>query len=258
MAYSLKYTYNDAKRHYIVAGWANIALNDKVIIPAIYNDGIHGEHSVAVIGYEAFKDCKTLTSINIPYSVTTIAVRAFYGCESLRTITLSLGLIKIETGAFAFCTNLTSITIPDTVTSLGLAAFNNCGLLRNVVISNKLTSIPGYAFQYCYSLTNITIPDSVTSIGDYAFLNCHNLKTVILFPETPPELGSGVIPSTISTIYVQQSSKGSYKIAKKWAAFSKKIVSDNLYLSFVRFNQKNKEYIAQQIQALKEYIDGRL
>ena len=282
MAYNLSYTYDNVAKHYLVAGWADITPTDKVIIPPKYDDGIHGVHSVAKIGYEAFRDCETLTSINIPYSVTTIIERAFYGCKNLTSINIPYGVTKIESGAFAFCTSLTSITIPDSVTSLGVGAFNNCNSLRSVIISNNLTSISDYAFQYCYRLTSITIPDSVTSIGKYAFLNCyqllgvivgnnvtlidnrafqgcHNLRTTVLLPETPPTLGDSIYFETgITTIYVQYSVKETYKTAENWSLFADKITDDDFYLSFARFNQKNKEYIAKQIKSLQEYIDGRL
>ena len=282
MAYRLIYTYADAGQHYLVAGWADITPTDKVVIPPTYDDGIHGVHPVAKIGYEAFRDCETLTSINIPYSVTTIVGYAFYGCKNLTSINIQYGLIQINAGAFAFCTSITSITNPDSVTSLGEAAFNNCNSLRSVIISNNLTSIPDYAFQHCYSLKSITIPDSVTSIGKYAFLycfqlsgvivgnnvtlidngafrGCHNLITTVLLPETPPTLGDSVYFETaITTIYVQYSAKETYKTAENWSLFADKINDNDFYLSFARFNQKNKEYIAQQIKLLQEYIDGRL
>lgn len=282
MAYSLKYTYDRVAQHYLVAGWVDITSHDKVIIPPTYDDGAHGVHPVAKIDYEAFSGCEILKSINIPYSVTTISVKAFYGCKNLKSINIPYGVIEIESGAFAFCTNLTSITIPDSVTSLGEGAFNNCNSLRSVTISNNLTSIPNYAFQYCYSLKNVTIPDSVKSIGKYAFLycdqllgvifgnnvthiddgafrSCHNLKTTVLLPATPPTLGESVYYETpITTIYVQHSAKELYKTAEKWSLFADKICDDDFYLSFARFNQKNKEYIAQQIKLLQEYIDGRL
>lgn len=116
-----------------------------------------------------------------------------------------------------------------------------------MTIPNSVTSINDGVFRNCRGLTSIVIPDSVTHIGLSAFNGCTNLKQLILFPSTPPSLGSNSIPTTVQTIYVQQSSKAAYQTAANWAAFAtepnNKIVSDNLYLSFVRFNQKNKEYI---------------
>lgn len=112
---------------------------------------------------------------------------------------------------------------------------------------HPVTSIGNHVFEDCSSLTSVTIGNGVTSIGYQAFENCTNLKQLVLFPETPPDLGSGAIPNNVQSIYVQQSSKAAYQAAANWAAFATKIVGDNLYLSFVRFNQKNKEYINEKI-----------
>ena len=63
--------------------------------------------SVTSIGREAFRWCKSLTSINIPDSVTSIGDLAFLRCESL-----------------------TGINIPDSVTSIGYWAFYECKNLK--------------------------------------------------------------------------------------------------------------------------------
>ena len=283
MAYSLTYFYRQTSKTYSVSGASNITTDDGVvIIPSTYNDGTNGEHPVTDIRAEAFKNCYGLTSVTIPDSVTSIGSSAFSGCSGLKSITIpfvgatkdgtsnahfgyifgassntnnsahvpsSLKTVVITGGtrigdwAFNDCSSLTSVTIGNSVTSIGNHAFNSCSSLTSITIPNGVTSIKVRAFNGCSSLTSITIPNSVTSIGDFAFNGCTNLKQLILFPSTPPSLVSNSIPTTVQTIYVQQSSKAAYQSAANWSAFASKIVSDNLYLSFVRFNQKNKEYI---------------
>ena len=223
-----------------------------------------------------YTDGKTEHTIVIS-GLKSISTYSFYGCNNLTSVNIGNVVTLIGSGAFAYCSNLTSVVIPDSVTTLSGGVFNNCTSLKSVIMSNNLTSIPDYTFQYCTSLTSITIPDSVksigyaaflhcnsltsvtignsvTSIGDLAFYECSSLKQLILFPSYPPTVDSYTIPATISKIYVQQSSKAAYQAATNWNAFAteqnNKIVSDNLYLSFVRFNQKNKEYISEQIRAL--------
>ena len=206
--------------------------------------------SVTSIGSSAFWGCSKLTSITIPDSVTSIGDSAFYNCRGLTSVTIPDSVTSIGDRAFYGCSKLTSIAIPDGVTRIGDSTFENCSGLTSVIIGNGVTSIGSYAFLDCIKLTSITIPDGVTSIGTYVFSNCKSLKQLILFPSTPPTLGSSAIPTTISKIYVQQSSKTAYQAATNWTTFASKIVSDNIYLSFVRFNQKNKEYIEKKINNL--------
>ena len=49
--------------------------------------------SVTSIGYGAFYDCESLTSIIIPNSVTSIGENAFCGCVNLASITVPANLI---------------------------------------------------------------------------------------------------------------------------------------------------------------------
>ena len=179
-------------------------------------------------------------------SSTTVNTHTYTDGKTEHTIAIS-GLTSISNDWFKDCISLTSVTIGNSVTSIGADAFEFCSSLTSVTIPNSVTSIQASAFQNCSSLTSVTIGNSVTSIDSAAFANCSKLTQLILFPSTPPTLGSSAIPDNVQSIYVQQSSKAAYQAAMNWAAFASKIVSDNIYLSFVRFNQKNKEYINEKI-----------
>lgn len=188
---------------------------------------------------------------------TTVNTHTYTDGKTEHTIAIS-GLTSIATSAFMYCTSLTNITIGNSVTIINYQAFYRCSNLTSITIPNSVTSIGNQSFRHCTSLTSVTMPDSVTSIEASAFENCTNLKQLILFPSTPPTLGSDAIPANVQSIYVQQSSKVAYLAAINWAAFASKIVTDNIYLSFVQFNQKNKEYIDRKIDELKQYIDSKL
>ena len=144
---------------------------------------------VTSIGYCAFTDCSSLTSIIIPDSVTSIGEDAFSGCKSLKHITIPDGVTRIENDTFSYCSSLTSITIPDSVTSIENSAFYNCNSLESVTIGNSVTSIENGAFHGCYSLENIVIPDGVTSIGYAAFENCSSL-THVTIPNCVKSIGN--------------------------------------------------------------------
>ncbi len=136
-------------------------------------------NSVTSIGSYAFRGCSSLTSIEIPNSVTNIGDYAFYDCDSLTSVTIPDSVTSIGAGAFYGCSSLTSVTIGNSVTSIGSYAFEDCSSLTSIEIPNSVTSIGSYAFEDCSSLTSIEIPNSVTSIGSYAFCGCVNLKTVV-------------------------------------------------------------------------------
>lgn len=60
-----------------------------------------------------FRDCKSLTSITIPYSVTSIGVGAFLRCGNLTNITIPDSVTNIEEDAFKDCDNLCVYTVKD-------------------------------------------------------------------------------------------------------------------------------------------------
>ena len=136
----------------------------------------------------AFKNCSSLTSIEIPDSVTSICDDAFFGCSSLATITIPDSVTNIGRNAFAYCTGLTSITIPNSVTWISGSAFCECSGLTSITIPDGVTTIGDYAFYGCSGLTSITIPNSVTWIGEYAFHDCSKL-TNIEIPKAVTSIG---------------------------------------------------------------------
>ena len=223
------------------------------------------ETASTTVNTHTYTDGKTEHTIAIS-GLTSISNDWFKGCISLTSVTIGNSVTSIGGAVFLGCSSLTSVTIGNSVTSIGDYAFYNNSSLTSVTIGNSVTSIGADAFEYCSSLTSVTIPNSVTSIGNYAFYNCSSLIQLILFPSTPPTLVSNAIPDNIQSIYVQQSSKAAYQTATNWTTFSSKIASDNIYLSFVRFNQKNKEYIDGKVDGLStevapilsDYVDDTL
>ena len=98
------------------------------------------------IGNNAFRDCRFLTSIEIPDNVKSIGESAFKGCSSLTSIEIPAGVKSIGESAFEGCSSLTSIEIPNSVTSIGNYAFYNCSTLANVTIPESLVNMGISAF----------------------------------------------------------------------------------------------------------------
>ena len=158
---------------------------------------------IRVIANFAFKDCSSLTSINIPNSVTSIGDGAFASCTSLTSINIPNSVTSIGSSAFSCCTSLTSVQIPNSVTSINYLAFISCTSLTSINIPNSVTSIGNYAFAGCTILTKIILPNNVTSIGKFAFGDCTSL-TSINIPNSVTEIDRGAFEDCESlTIYVQ-------------------------------------------------------
>ena len=199
---------------------AKVEPNDKTVFGARYQSNewnsatgegvITFDNEITTIGYCAFYNCSSLTSVTIPDSVTAIGDGAFFGCSSLTSITIPNSVTVIGDSAFVDCCTLTSITIPDSVTTIGQHAFDGCSSLTSVTIPDSVTVIGYRAFSYCSSLTSVTIPDGVTVIGDGAFDGCSSL-TSITIPDSVTVIGDSAflgcgsltsitIPDSVTTI----------------------------------------------------------
>ena len=156
---------------------------------------------VASIGSAAFGDCAELMNVTIPESLRNIGEWAFSGCFALKSVTIPPNVERIGGGAFINCRGLTSVTIPAKVASIGVAAFSYCSALKqiNVDASNQtFTSIDGVLYTkdrsvliaFPNALTSVEMPKSVTNIGWCAFEGCSGLKSVTI-PEGVDSIESG-------------------------------------------------------------------
>ena len=152
--------------------------------------------SVTSIGWFAFYNYSSLTSINIPSSVTSIGWYAFDGCSSLTSINIPSSVTSIGHSAFSNCSSLTSINIPSSVGSFGDGVFAKCGALTAITVdaNNPWFSAEGCMlfnkekttlFSAVGSQKTYNIPSSVTSIREYAFVGCSALTTLTVDANNP-------------------------------------------------------------------------
>ncbi len=188
--------------NYCVVTGLGAETNTDIVIPETYQ-GI----PVKKIGYQAFKQCSSITSITIPEGVTIICSEAFFACANLTSVSIpasvtdidekafyaclkltsvniaensSLGAIDV--GTFANCVKLSSITIPASVQTIGEKAFEYCASLANVTVEegSLLKLIDGWAFSGCSALREIVLCEGVERINTLAFLQCTNLERIIM------------------------------------------------------------------------------
>ena len=90
------------------------------------------------IGARAFKDCKKLSTINLPTSLQTIGEEAFSGCLLLHLTDLPANIKTIEAATFRNCHALTAMALPTMLTRIGDEAFDGCSKLSEITVSSLL------------------------------------------------------------------------------------------------------------------------
>jgi len=142
------------------------------------------------IGKESFYGCKKIDNIEIK-SVDVIPDEAFKNCKSLTSVMLSPKLKSINAKAFEGCDSLETIEIPSAVSFISDSAFSGCIALQNINVDSKneyYCSIDGTLYNNSVTkliklpsgkkLINFIIPDTVNEIGDRAFDSCSSLETI--------------------------------------------------------------------------------
>ena len=185
-------------------------------------------NSVTSIGYGAFCNCSSLTSVTIPNSVTSIGGSTFEKCSSLTNVSIPNSVTSIGGSAFAACRSLMSVSIPNSVTSIGGSTFSGCSSLTSVTIPNSVTNIGSEAFWGCYSMTSVTIPNSVTNIGYSAFEDCSGLTSVTVERDTPVNIGKNTFSNrNNATLFVPYGRKAAYENADYWNEFKEIVEMSN-------------------------------
>ena len=155
-------------------------------------------NAVTSIGYSAFKNCSSWTSLlNIPNSVTSIGYSAFNNCRGLTgSLTIPDHVTFIGDFAFYNCRNLTgSLTLPSSVTSIQESTFSGCNGLNAVYYLGDIHQWCNIQFGESGAnplsrmhnlfidnelVTDLVIPETVTVIKNYAFQGATCLTSLIL------------------------------------------------------------------------------
>ena len=209
------------------------------------------------ISNNAFQDCTSLTSLNLPEGLWYIGENAFHSCTNLTSVNMLNGITRINRLAFWGCSGLTNITFPNSLSYIGEYAFYGCSnveyvqffsieswlnlwldqlfynaqfyldkvnikLLTTLNIPEGVTYIRNEAFKGFNKLTSIIIPSSITSIGNEAFYGCDNLTDIYCLSERVPSVGFDAFKDSYieyATLHVPAVSLDAYKTTPPWSDF---------------------------------------
>lgn len=204
------------------------------------------------ISADAFKDCKDMSTIQIPSSVNRIEDNAFENCKGLKKVVVSdiVAWCNIEYPSLSYSqsyntanplyyaghlysdenTEITGLEIPEGVKGIGPTAFINCSNISTVKIPSTIESIERYAFLGCSSLSSLTFPDNITSIGKGAFndgtklyvnKNSSTLPTMWSAGYKPYLIGTSDIlePPYLSVVSTTQTT-ATFKLENKYEEFN--------------------------------------
>lgn len=150
-------------------------------------------YDVIKIGYAAFKDCNKLSSIKIGNNVKEIEQNAFENCVSLNTLNIPDEIKIIRKSAFKGCSTLSNVTIGKSVEKIEADAFTDCICLHKIHINDGNTTLEFLGNQFIeaqidsiymgrnlyasqifkgQNLNYLGIGDSVTRINNYVFDRC--------------------------------------------------------------------------------------
>lgn len=181
---------------------------------------------LTMIGNNAFRECNSLKSINIPDGVGSIENETFKGCSSLTSVNIPDNVDAIGDDAFSGCSSLILDKLPENLAYIGYYAFSGCSTLTtNLIIPNQVYAIGQYAFSGCTSITKITILSTETNlrIYDRAFHNCDSLTEVDMSSLTQvPKFGISIFEycDVLTTIKVPNALLEQFKTAENMTEYA--------------------------------------
>ena len=129
----------------------------------------------------------TMEKVILPEGISYIGYNAFRECKSLKEVVLPKSIKVIKKNAFCACTSLDTINVPDDIEELGERAFAAKGF-TSFTLPSGLKAVPNELFRDTPSLTEVIIPEGVEKIGKFAFYGCH-IESVRI-PDSLTEVGN--------------------------------------------------------------------
>jgi len=137
-----------------------------------------------IVQDNAFKNCKSLESVELLGNLTYLGIEAFSGCDELSSVNFAAGCEKIAQQAFYECTSLESIKLPNCKVAIDGGAFAGTAL-KNLIFDKKteIASVGLSIFDQVSSL-NVSVADSEVYklVGSAIYTN--DGKTLVMYLPT--------------------------------------------------------------------------
>ncbi len=152
------------------------AATGEIVIPATYDDGVHGELPVIPGRTKALAEALMADDLQKMY------------ITGVTKVTLMSGITETENVAFAGLANMTQISIPSTTIYHQGGTFAMSGL-TSISLPSGTTKLPEYVpaaykvigmFMQCTSLSQVTLPNTLEEICDMAFFECSSLTSIYI------------------------------------------------------------------------------
>lgn len=152
------------------------AATGEIVIPATYDDGVHGELPVIPGRTKALAEALMADDLQKMY------------VAGVTKVTLMSGITETENGAFAGLANMTQISIPSTTIYHQGGTFAMSGL-TSISLPSGTKKLSEYVpapykvigmFTQCASLSQVTLPNTLEEIGDMAFFQCSSLTSIYI------------------------------------------------------------------------------
>lgn len=153
----------------------------EIVIPATYNDGIHGTLPVIPGRTKAIVEALSAGG-------SADAMTAKLLVPGVTKVTLMSGITETENLAFALLTGMTQISIPSTTIYHQGGTFAMSGL-TSISLPVGTKSLPAYVpenyfvvgmFSNCTALSEVSLPQTLETIGCDAFKTCTALNSIYI------------------------------------------------------------------------------
>ena len=180
----------------------------------------------------------------ITYTVVSIGDNAFGECYSISSVELPNSIRRIDYEAFWYCTGLSSdLVIPDQCTFIGGYAFMGCSGLSSLTIGASVNTIQYSAFEDCIGLQSIHCKTPAPPFAEHIPSNPY-YEDRSIFHNVPTD-----IPVFVSCLTIDQ-----FQMSQDWSRFT------NLEGIFVgapslTVDVNNPEYGSAEVVSIPENCD---